>query len=98
MVKPSLLQDWDATIAPRVVSIWAGDEIPVASRPKKSSATLARRTPTISLCYKSHAVFVTWTSPKSISLATTGSVTSDDVRLANLQRDLKPIAAHIQSR
>ena len=62
-----------------------------------AGAKLARRQPTISLWYKSHAVFVKRKSPQGISLATTGSAASDNAQLTNLQRDLKPIGAHAQS-
>ena len=58
----------------------------------------ARQPSARSLWCKSHAVCVDWKSPRIISLATTGSAASDDVQLANLQRDLRASAARVQSR
>ena len=62
-----------------------------------ASAPFANQPQHGSLWNKSHAVCVKWKSPRIISLATTGSAASDDVQLANLQRDLRPSAARVQS-
>ena len=61
-----------------------------------AGAKPARQPSARSLWCKSHAVCVDWKSLRIISLATTGGAASDDVQLANLQRDLKPVAAHAQ--